>query len=315
MNDYRTPRRFTPSQTLFALLVGTILSGLSTTVHAQLYVGDGVGRTIREYNPNTGQLINASFITGSAGPILISGNLLYARDYGADSLSEYNATTGAPISSPFLSIKGPMQPAIAGNTLFVPSLIDQNVFTPTYKNSIATFDASTGAIINASFITGLDAPFTVAVMGNSLYVAFRDSISKYDATTGALINSGFITGLNEPLDFTISGNNLYVSNYGSDTVGEYDATTGAAVNASLITGISMPTGIAVAGNNLYVSSFGNNRIGLYDATTGAAINTNFAVGINGSLAVVVPEPGTAVLLMLGAAAFCGSRRRHGRSAD
>ena len=62
-------------------------------------------------------------------------------------------------------------------------------------------------------------------------------MGEYDATTGAVINANFITGLNGPVGMVLDGNNhLFVCNVSSDTVGEYDATTGAAINPTLISG-------------------------------------------------------------------------------
>jgi WD40 repeat protein len=71
------------------------------------------------------------------------------------------------------------------------------------------------------------------------------TVGLYNASTGAAINSSFITGLNSPLGLAISGNNLFVANFGNGTVGEYNATTGAAINPSFITGLSSPVSIAV----------------------------------------------------------------------
>jgi hypothetical protein len=64
--------------------------------------------------------------------------------------------------------------------------------------------------------------------------ASGDTIGEYDATTGAAINANFITGLTEPFGIAVSGNNLFVLNAGNNTIGEYDATTGAVINAQLI---------------------------------------------------------------------------------
>ena len=74
-------------------------------------------------------------------------------------------------------------------------------------------------------------------------------VGEYDATTGAAINPSFITGLNGATGLAVSGNDLFVLNEGSGlgtgTVGEYNATTGAALNAGFITGLDVPTGLAV----------------------------------------------------------------------
>ena len=71
------------------------------------------------------------------------------------------------------------------------------------------------------------------------------AVSEYNAETGAVINLNFITTLDVPGGLALLGNRLFVTNYGSGTVGEYDATTGAAIKAHLITGLEKPVGIAI----------------------------------------------------------------------
>ena len=123
---------------------------------------------------------------------------------------------------------------------------------------VSKYNATTGAAINASFITGLInltfAPdFGLAVSGNTLFVGdVLGFVGKYDATTGGAINASFITGLHDPFGLALLGNTLFVANsnfisgtVNSGTVGEYDATTGAAINASFITGLTVPSGLAV----------------------------------------------------------------------
>ena len=70
-------------------------------------------------------------------------------------------------------------------------------------------------------------------------------VGKYDATTGAAISPSFITGLNQPFGLAVKSNTLFVANQSNGTIGEYDAKTGAAVNANFITGLSLPVGLAV----------------------------------------------------------------------
>jgi DNA-binding beta-propeller fold protein YncE len=112
---------------------------------------------------------------------------------------------------------------------------------------VSEYDAKTGEVINANFITGLSRPVALAVNGNALFVTnFRSgTIGKYDATTGGAINASFITGLSEPFFLALLGNKLFVANFGSATVGEYDSKTGVAINASFITGLNNPVGLAV----------------------------------------------------------------------
>jgi hypothetical protein len=100
---------------------------------------------------------------------------------------------------------------------------------------VGVFDASTGASINDSFITGLDQPASISIAGGYLYVASSNSgtVGKYDAATGAVVNNSLLSGLGPVRSFGLLGNDLYVVN--ASTVGKYDATTGAAINASFVT--------------------------------------------------------------------------------
>ncbi len=231
------------------------------------------------------------------------------------------------------------------------------------ENTVSKYDATTGAVINANFITGLDYPVNLAIFGNDLFVANYHSyaVGEYDATTGATINANFITMNSQGTGgLSISGTDLYVTNNVTKTLGEYNAITGAAIDASLATGI-VSDSIVISGNTLFVASpgvfvgasnkvstynvttgapinanfisglsnigyialssdghhlFVENRstdyttgsVGVYDATTGAAINTHLVTGVSypGSIAVAtVPEPSTFALLAVGAVAVAG----------
>src|ERR1700693_1504715 len=59
---------------------------------------------------------------------------------------------------------------------------------------VSEYDATTGGVIKASFIMGLNLPVALAVSGNTLLVASAfDTVSEYDAKTGDAINGTFIT--------------------------------------------------------------------------------------------------------------------------
>ena len=117
------------------------------------------------------------------------------------------------------------------------------------------------------------------------------TVGTYNATTGAVINANFITGLSRPQDLLFSGNKLYVANLLSNTVGVYNATTGVAVTPNPITGLSNPDGLGISGNNLYVANWnggtaGAGTVGEYNATTGAPINSSLITGLNGPWGIV-----------------------------
>jgi len=166
---------------------------------------------------------------------------------------------------------------------------DANPSSEVVASGVGEYNATTGAAINANFISGLNEPVALAVSGNTLFVAdivgAAGTIGAYNANTGAVINANFISGL-DPGGIAVSGNTLFVSSV-AGTVGEYNATTGAAINANFITGLSEPGGLAVSGNGLFVASFSAKTVGKYDATTGAAINANFITGLNSPIGLAV----------------------------
>ena len=233
---------------------------------------------ISQYNVNSGATISSPLISGvrQAGGLLISGSSLLASTASNANPAQINeyTTAGSAVAVPFITFASGSMPygiAEANNILYV-ALVN-SVSTPG-QGVIAEYNATTGALIDGSFITGLNIPEGIWLSGNNLYVAN---------------NAAF--------------NNLFGGPLTNGTVGEYDATTGAAINASLVSGLNQPADVAVLGNNLYVSTFSNN-VGLYDATTGATINANFITGLNDpqGLFVIAPEPPTLALLAIGAGA-------------
>lgn len=153
---------------------------------------------------------------------------------------------------------------------------------------VGTYDASTGAAMNSSFITsfGISGPSALLLSGNILYVASAAAVTAYNATTAAVITSfgtgfpAFIGGL------ALSGNILYVTNEatGTNTVKTYDATTGAALSLTINLG-TRPSGIAVSGNTLYVAEENANLVIGFNAITGAATGFSIPVTFPQSLAL------------------------------
>jgi DNA-binding beta-propeller fold protein YncE len=126
--------------------------------------------------------------------------------------------------------------------------------------------------------------------------------------SGSVIGSPFISGLYAPYDVAISGNDLFISNTGSggtgqSFIGKYTS-TGSTVNASLVTGLSGAYGLAVSGNNLFVTN--DNKVGLYDATTGAAINSSLiTTGLTGAFRIVLTADNLYVVSINGSDGIVG----------
>jgi len=74
------------------------------------------------------------------------------------------------------------------------------------------------------------------------------TIGEFNASTGAVINASLISGLSHPFCVALDGSgDLFVASFNSSgTIGEFNASTGAVINPSLISGLNGPTFIALA---------------------------------------------------------------------
>ncbi len=136
------------------------------------------------------------------------------------------------------------------------------------QGRIAEYTTS-GALVNPSLITGLNAPNNITASGGNLFISLINTgtIAEY-TTSGATVNRSLITGMNSPAGVAVSGGNLFAVDEGLGTVGEYTM-SGAPVNTSLITGLVSANGIAVSGSNLFVTT--GNTVAEY-TTSGALVN-------------------------------------------
>jgi hypothetical protein len=146
-----------------------------------------------------------------------------------------------------------------------------------------------GLLIVAAFLLLLATPKSAHAQVIYVANANAGTIGEYNASTGAAINASLVTGLSNPFGLAVDGSgHLYVAsansgNSGSGTIGEYNASTGAAINTALVTGLTNSFGLVVDGSgHLYVTNYlpgafpGSNdgpagSIGEYNASTGAAI--------------------------------------------
>jgi hypothetical protein len=121
---------------------------------------------VSAYNATTGEVIKADFITGLRNPqgLAVSGNNLFVADSDRDAISEYDAKTGAVINANFIvgvradgvvQFKVPVGIAVSGNDLFVTNNVANGM--------VGKYNATTGASIDADFISGLNGPTGLAV--------------------------------------------------------------------------------------------------------------------------------------------------------
>lgn len=167
------------------------------------------------------------------------------------------------------------------------------VADPIY-NRVSAYDATTGASINANFLSGVLDPRTIAYGDGYVYVANtrNNTVGKYDAFTGVVVDPNFITTANIPWGLTYSNGSLFVSNYNdadatAGYVAKYSTATGAIVPDFRIDTLSTPALLTSHNGNLYVPS-SNGLVGLY-SEAGVTINASFITEIANPLGVVVVD--------------------------
>ncbi|MEO6848909.1 MAG: hypothetical protein ABI443_14285 [Chthoniobacterales bacterium] len=111
-------------------------------------------------------------------------------------------------------------------------MIRVNLSTNISTTFISGLTAATGMAVDAS--------------GNLYVANASNQISKYDSSANLIGTAGFITGLNHPYGLSLVGNDLYVVNNGTGTVGEYDITNPTNhANSSIISGLTNAISIDV----------------------------------------------------------------------
>jgi hypothetical protein len=272
------------------LVTCTALLAMPKRADAQVYVSQFITGIVSEYDEKTGDVINAGFITGLAGPnvIIRSGDTLFiAEVFNPDPngvggvVGKYDAKTGSAISQSFITGTDfvPVGLALSGDTLFVAS-----AGVGTIEGTIGKYDAKTGKAIDTSFITGLPAGpvgeviFGLGLSGDNLFVTNNqdNALIEFNAKTGKAIGSP--VDVATPYGIGFYGGKIFVASEESGTIAEYTR-TGELINANFITGLGQPFQIAIVGDTLFVADGSAATVGKYDAKTGAAINAAFISGL------------------------------------
>jgi DNA-binding beta-propeller fold protein YncE len=312
-----TPSKFTARKGklqafLIALAANIGCFGILPSEAQVIFTTNISAQSISTYNAYTGELINASFITGLGGApydITNDGSHLYIANYASNKIGKYDAVTGAEIDANFVTgLTGPDGITYADGFLYVANY---------NTGSIGKFDAATGATIDDSFITGLNGPAYLEAHDGKLYIPMYDTgvVGLYDATTGAVINSSFMTGLSRANSITFHGGSAFVTDQGMGVadgqLAEFNWATGEAINLSLVGPLSAPQGVLVDGNGNLVIGLANGNVVQY-TTEGVAVAVpwfNTGLALAGFDVMGVPEPGSCVLLCIGTATLLIARRR------
>jgi hypothetical protein len=285
-------------KTLLLLLVIVACSGSG---HAQLYVVDRQGGTIREYSADTGALINSALVSDLQQPhgLAFAGGFLYVTEYGTGRVGKYNATTGAAINASLVTgLASPQDVAISGNNLYVSSLDGEGT------GSVGKYDATTGAAINANLVTRLQSPLGIVAEDADIFVAYGEggggAIGEYDANSGGAINTHLVNGVVlDPDGLVKSGNDLWFVHSQSAPNGmvrKFSADTGRSevgLFGVLIQGLNYPGALALDGNQLFVASHFDGTVGKYNATTGEVINASLVTGMRGAVSGIAVVPSAA----------------------
>ena len=187
-------------------------------VNGNLYVSTAF-LGVSEYN-SAGSAINTTLIPATnTYSLTVSGPNLYLVSFGPGngngSIGQYTLSGSVIQSSLITGLTSPEQMTVAGTNLF-----EANYKTGTVGRYTTTGGTvNTSFLTGLSFPTGLALSGDGADLFVASYTG--DTIAEYNASTGALINPALISGLQHPESITISGNDLYVVNYSGGTVGEY----------------------------------------------------------------------------------------------
>ena len=131
----------------------------------------------------------------------------------------------------------------------------RDIYVANYGTGTIGEYTTSGAVVNASLVSGLNDPNGIAVSGSNLFVANygNGTIGEY-TTSGAVVNASLVSGLSGPNGIAVSGSNLFVTNHRQPARLANTPRRGQRVNASLVSGLNDPDGIAVSGSNLFVTN-------------------------------------------------------------
>ena len=299
------------------MLVALVAAGaMVSTSHAQIYVssenlGGVYNGTLDEFNMDGSYNQNLAAGLYAPAQVTVTNGAVYVGD--ASNPGTVGQASNGGFNGSFVTGLTGVTAAVAGigNTLYVADYT---------TGTIGTYDATTGAAINASLITGLNGTVSLAISNGELFALNlgTGTVSSY-TLAGALVNSNLVTFTSGTTGMAVSGNTLYLDS--SNGVGEFDATTGSAINASLVTGLGgdQVSGLAVSGGDLYVIENALGQVGEYDAVTGAVVNAALITGLSNPAGIAigtagvspVPEPlwaGVAALLPIAAVVWIRQRR-------
>ncbi len=246
-----------------------------------------------------------------------SGNV-YVSNGASTSISKFNSTGNflSTIGSS-VTLAGPAGLAVdSQGNLYAANFGE--VGSAALRNTVAKFNPAgtyVGAISN-----NVNRPFGVLVdAADNLYVGnwFTNKISKFDSSGTFQTTLGDSNNINGPMGLAKdSGGNLFVANLNAplgsnvtkfDPAGLFSGYIGDSAN------LTNPAALAIdSAGNLYVSSGISNTAMISKFDSLGALQFSWTIpSVANTMAIAIPEPSTAVLVLLGAGALLAYRRsRH-----
>lgn len=266
---------------------------------------------------NSEQTFISSNILGPNGIAFdLSGNV-YVSNSAFDSISKFGPAGN------FLSTIGSSAMLADPAGLAVDS--QGNLYAANFQglagviNTVAKFDSS-GTFLGA-LSNNINRPFGVLVdAADNLYVGnwYTNKISKFDSGGNLLSTIGDSNNLNGPMGLgQDSGGNLFVASLGGangSNVAKFDPAGLFAGYIGQTANLTNPSALALdSAGNLYVSSGGSNTAMISKFDSLGTLQFSWAIpAVPNTMAIAVPEPSTAVLVLLAASALF-AYRRHGKS--
>ena len=174
-------------------------------------------------------------------------------------------------------------------------------------HAVSAYDATTGAPINPTLITGLPDANQLCVAEGALYVTSTPDmvrsksglIGKYDAATGAPINPTLVNNKVINMEgMAVVGDRLYVAALDRQ-VRVYDKTRGTKVSGGFACGFPAPATLALVGDHFLIPDYVGGRIAAYDVRTGNPVDARGIKGIPEAQDIVLSEGALYVLARTG----------------
>jgi len=265
---------------------------------------------------NSEQTFISSNILGPNGIAFDPSGNVYVSNGASNSISKFGSTGN------FLSTIGSSVTLADPAGLAVDS--QGNLYAANFgvsagvSNNVAKFD-SAGTFVGA-ISNNVNRPFGVLVdAADNLYVGnwFTNNISKFDSSGTFQATLGDSNNINGPMGLVKdSGGNLFVANLNSpigsnvtkfDPAGLFSGYIGESAN------LTNPAALALdSSGNLYVSSGISNIATISKFDSLGVFQFSWTIpSVPNTMAIAIPEPSTAVLVLLGAGALLAYRRsRH-----